>query len=111
MTVLALSELVKIYSGRTVVNSVSLTVASSQVIGLLGPNGAGKTTTFYMAVGMVRPDGSLKPHAEVLRSFVAAGPTISAPSARARFDVDGAAFYADPATAAAALYREFREAR
>lgn len=56
MTVLALKNLVKIYGGRTVVNSVTLKVASSQVIGLLGPNGAGKTTTFYMAVGMVKPD-------------------------------------------------------
>ena len=56
MTVLALHNLVKIYNDRTVVNSVSLKVASSQVIGLLGPNGAGKTTHFYMAVGMVKPD-------------------------------------------------------
>jgi len=56
MTTLALNDLVKIYNGRSVVNSVSLQVASSQVIGLLGPNGAGKTTTFYMAVGMVKPD-------------------------------------------------------
>jgi lipopolysaccharide export system ATP-binding protein len=32
-------------------------VESQQVIGLLGPNGAGKTTTFYMAVGLIRPDG------------------------------------------------------
>ncbi len=56
MTVLALHKLVKVYSGRTVVNSVSLKVESSQVIGLLGPNGAGKTTTFYMAVGLVKPD-------------------------------------------------------
>ncbi len=56
MTVLALRKLVKIYNDRAVVNSVSLKVESSQVIGLLGPNGAGKTTTFYMAVGMVKPD-------------------------------------------------------
>lgn len=38
------------------VDSVSLRVESSQVVGLLGPNGAGKTTTFYLTVGMVRPD-------------------------------------------------------
>lgn len=56
MTTLSLNDLVKIYNGRSVVNSVSLQVDSSQVIGLLGPNGAGKTTTFYMAVGMVKPD-------------------------------------------------------
>jgi lipopolysaccharide export system ATP-binding protein len=57
MAVLQLTDLVKIYRGRKVVDSVSLSVASGQVIGLLGPNGAGKTTTFYMAVGLVKPDG------------------------------------------------------
>ncbi len=56
MTVLSLRNLGKIYSGRTVVDSVSLDVASRTVVGLLGPNGAGKTTTFYMTVGMVKPD-------------------------------------------------------
>jgi lipopolysaccharide export system ATP-binding protein len=57
MAVLALNELIKIYRGRKVVDMVSLSVESGQVIGLLGPNGAGKTTTFYIAVGLVRPDG------------------------------------------------------
>ncbi len=53
---LSLQNLVKIYRGRRVVNSVNLNVKSGCVVGLLGPNGAGKTTTFYMAVGMVKPD-------------------------------------------------------
>jgi len=57
MPTLSLHNLFKIYHGRTVVNAVCLTVESGVVAGLLGPNGAGKTTTFYMAVGMVRPDG------------------------------------------------------
>lgn len=57
MAILSVENLVKIYRGRRVVNSVSLSVESGQVIGLLGPNGAGKTTTFYMTVGMVKPDG------------------------------------------------------
>ena len=48
--------LVKLYKGRKVVNSLSLTVKKGEVVGLLGPNGAGKTTTFYMAVGLIRPD-------------------------------------------------------
>ena len=56
MSTLSLQELVKIYHGRCVVNSVSLNVESSSVVGLLGPNGAGKTTTFYLTVGMVRPN-------------------------------------------------------
>ncbi len=56
MTVLSVDNLVKQYSGRKVVNDVSLTVDSGTVVGLLGPNGAGKTTTFYLVVGMVKPD-------------------------------------------------------
>ncbi len=48
--------LVKSYGGRRVVNNVSLTVDSREVVGLLGPNGAGKTTSFYMIVGLIRPE-------------------------------------------------------
>ncbi len=61
--------------------------------------------------GLVRPDGSLKPHAEVLRRFIASGPTIGEPSARARVNVDGADFYADPEAVVRELYRDFRSAR
>jgi len=56
MAVLALNDLVKRYSGKTVVNHVSLSIDSGQVVGLLGPNGAGKTTTFHMTVGLIRPE-------------------------------------------------------
>lgn len=38
------------------VNGVSASVNTGEVVGLLGPNGAGKTTTFYIVVGVVRPD-------------------------------------------------------
>ncbi|NQT95470.1 MAG: LPS export ABC transporter ATP-binding protein [Candidatus Omnitrophica bacterium] len=50
-------SLVKTYSGRDVVNNVSLEIGKGEIVGLLGPNGAGKTTTFYMVVGLIRPDG------------------------------------------------------
>lgn len=49
-------NLVKTYSGRTVVNEVSVKVQQGEIVGLLGPNGAGKTTTFYMVVGLIKPD-------------------------------------------------------
>jgi lipopolysaccharide export system ATP-binding protein len=52
-----LSQLVKRYGSRAVVDSVSAVVETGEVVGLLGPNGAGKTTTFYMVVGLVKPDG------------------------------------------------------
>jgi len=49
-------ELVKIYSGRTVVQGISFNLQKGEVVGLLGKNGAGKTTSFDMIVGLVRPD-------------------------------------------------------
>ena len=56
MSVLRAENLVKKYKSRTVVQDVSITISSSEVVGLLGPNGAGKTTSFYMTVGLIKPD-------------------------------------------------------
>ena len=58
--------------------------------------------------GLVRPDGSLKPHAQVLRDFAATQPVVRAPSERARFGIDGDAFYADVEAALPDLYAAFR---
>ena len=58
--------------------------------------------------GLVRPDGSLKPHAEAIRRFIASGPVVVAPSRRARIEVDGDAFYADPGSQLTSLYETFR---
>lgn len=57
MSELRTSSLRKQYRARTVVQDVSLSVRSGEVVGLLGPNGAGKTTSFYMIVGLVAADG------------------------------------------------------
>ena len=56
MSVLRAEKLRKRFKSRTVVEGVSLEVASGEVVGLLGPNGAGKTTCFYMIVGLVPAD-------------------------------------------------------
>ncbi len=56
MSALSAESLRKRYKSRTVVQDVSLTVSSGEVVGLLGPNGAGKTTCFYMIVGLVAAD-------------------------------------------------------
>ena len=50
------ADLGKSFKGRTVVNSVSVSIKTGEVVGLLGPNGAGKSTTFYMIVGRILPD-------------------------------------------------------
>jgi len=57
MTLLETRGLVKKYSGRAVVNEVSITIGQRSIVGLLGRNGAGKTTTFRMIMGMIVPHG------------------------------------------------------
>ncbi|MHC4562235.1 MAG: LPS export ABC transporter ATP-binding protein [Planctomycetota bacterium] len=56
MILLQAKGLVKRYSGRAVVDDVSLTVNQGEIVGLLGRNGAGKTTSFRMVIGMVTPN-------------------------------------------------------
>jgi ABC-2 type transport system ATP-binding protein len=41
--------------GRTILDSVSLTVRRGEVFGVLGPNGAGKTTTVRLLNGLLKP--------------------------------------------------------
>ncbi|NOT85228.1 MAG: LPS export ABC transporter ATP-binding protein [Methylococcaceae bacterium] len=56
MATLAAQHIVKGFGKRMVVDGVSLSVNSHEVVGLLGPNGAGKTTSFYMLVGLIKAD-------------------------------------------------------
>lgn len=56
MKTLKAEHLAKSYNGREVVQDVSMSVHSGQIVGLLGPNGAGKTTCFYMIVNLVQAD-------------------------------------------------------
>ena len=48
--------MVKRYSGRAVVDHVSIKVAEGEISGFLGPNGSGKTTTIRMMCGLLTPD-------------------------------------------------------
>jgi endo-1,4-beta-mannosidase len=58
--------------------------------------------------GLVRPDGSLKPHGLVLRDVARSAPTVRAVPSEARFDLDADAFYRDPMSSLVPLYRGFR---
>lgn len=53
--ILRAEEVIKVYKGRKVVDTVTVEVKQGEIVGLLGPNGAGKTTTFYMIVGLIKP--------------------------------------------------------
>ncbi len=57
MFILKANNLIKSYSGRTVVDHVSFHVTEGEIVGLLGRNGAGKTTSFRMTIGMIPADG------------------------------------------------------
>jgi len=56
MSELVIENLKKTFKKRTVVQDVTLTIKSGEIVGLLGPNGAGKTTSFYMIVGLIQSD-------------------------------------------------------
>ena len=59
MTLLETRGLIKRYSGRAVVNEVSIMIAQRSIVGLLGRNGAGKTTSFRMIMGMINPNSGM----------------------------------------------------
>jgi endo-1,4-beta-mannosidase len=57
--------------------------------------------------GLVRPDGSLKPHTEALKAFAATDPTIRDPVKTVALDVSPDDYYRDPAGHARRLYTDF----
>lgn len=68
--ILKANNLIKSYSGKSVVNDVSLNLKQGEIVGLLGPNGAGKTTSFYMIVGLIKPSsGSIYLDDKEITSF------------------------------------------
>ncbi|MFF0144393.1 ABC-2 type transport system ATP-binding protein [Amycolatopsis sulphurea] len=52
---LHVQELVKVYGGRRVVDTVSFALQPGTVTAFLGPNGAGKSTTLRMICGLTAP--------------------------------------------------------
>lgn len=54
-TILKLNSLSKKFSGKTVVDHISLEIKEGEIFGLLGPNGAGKSTTLNMVCSLLKP--------------------------------------------------------
>jgi endo-1,4-beta-mannosidase len=57
--------------------------------------------------GLVRPDGTLKPHAKVLQDFSKTNPQVKPMPEYARLKVDPDAFYAEPLPHLANLYEQY----
>ncbi|WP_274626355.1 ABC transporter ATP-binding protein [Arvimicrobium flavum] len=56
MDVINVTNLVKRYGAKTVVDHVTMTVTEGEIVGFLGPNGSGKTTTIRIMCGLLTPD-------------------------------------------------------
>ncbi len=53
---LVAKNLVRKYSGLTVVNDVSLTVGKGEIVSIIGPSGAGKSTLLHLVGALDKPD-------------------------------------------------------
>ena len=56
MSLLALSDVTKVFGGLIAINDLSFTVEAGSIVGLIGPNGAGKTTVFNCITGNYTPE-------------------------------------------------------
>lgn len=57
--------------------------------------------------GLVRPDGSVKPHAEAIKKFAATGPVVEPARRTIELDITPDQYYASPVYQAERLYRRF----
>jgi endo-1,4-beta-mannosidase len=57
--------------------------------------------------GLVRPDGTLKPHAQVLKDFAASHPTVQPARRTVTLDITAEEFYRAPADQVSRLYNAY----
>lgn len=55
-TVLKTTNIVKKYSGRTILNKINMTIHKGDIYGFIGKNGAGKTTFMRTVLSLTTPD-------------------------------------------------------
>ena len=55
MSILKVSDLVKLYGVQPAVDHISFEINKGEIVGFLGPNGAGKSTTMKMIAGILKP--------------------------------------------------------
>lgn len=63
--------------------------------------------TYERFFGLLRPDGSLKPTAQVIRDFARTSPTVQPPERTVEAPISAAEYYADPLNQMAQLYERF----
>ena len=56
MTLLKAEHITKKYSGRTIIEDISIDLQEGELVSLLGVSGAGKTTLFHVLSGLVAPE-------------------------------------------------------
>ena len=54
MSEIKVTNLIKDFGKKRVINNLSLKINTGEIVGLLGPNGAGKTTSFYIILGLIK---------------------------------------------------------
>ncbi len=55
MTLMRMEDVTFSYTGKTVLNRITLSVNRGEILSLLGPNGSGKTTLLKMMIGLLSP--------------------------------------------------------
>ncbi len=54
--ILSVNQVSKSFANKIIVDDISFSVNTGEIMGILGPNGAGKTTTIRMIMGITAPD-------------------------------------------------------
>lgn len=53
--VLVVKNLVKQFAGKTILDNISFSLKSDEIVGLIGDNGAGKTTIIHILLSILKP--------------------------------------------------------